>query len=161
MAELNDMTPKIIQTAQKECKELLEKHYYPAWDSGVGQEARVCVKRNHATGVEETHSKLFFLYRAGAKITWNGTEFGDVSFIDSLVQQMLDVKTKHTLKTLDVQPIIDEYHFLCTATGQCRYNDEVTRGFSQVFIVWKDKQQGTASPMYVFVFIFIRISPGL
>eukprot|EP00754_Rhynchopus_humris_P039330 Rhum_TRINITY_DN22140_c0_g1::Rhum_TRINITY_DN22140_c0_g1_i1::g.175298::m.175298/K14285/NXT1_2, P15; NTF2-related export protein 1/2 len=138
MAELHAaLNPKAIQEGQKNCKDLLEKHYYQAWDCGVG-EARLETRHNRTSGVEEKRSKLFFLYKQGAEIVWNGNRI-EVPQVDRLVEMMLNVKTKHTLRTLDVQPIVDDSHFLCTATGSCRYDNEMTRGFTQMFMVWKDK----------------------
>eukprot|EP01063_Lacrimia_lanifica_P022124 TRINITY_DN29818_c0_g1_i1.p1 TRINITY_DN29818_c0_g1~~TRINITY_DN29818_c0_g1_i1.p1 ORF type:complete len:161 (+),score=61.11 TRINITY_DN29818_c0_g1_i1:64-546(+) len=138
MTELgaNTITKKVKEDAQKECKNLLENHYYPAWDCGVG-EARTETRANPQTGQPETHSKLFYLYHPTATLVWNGHRL-PASNADNLVEKMMAIRTKHTLKVLDVQPVTDDSHYLLTATGHCRYDNEITRSFSQTMLVWKE-----------------------
>eukprot|EP01059_Diplonema_ambulator_P009580 TRINITY_DN19495_c0_g1_i1.p1 TRINITY_DN19495_c0_g1~~TRINITY_DN19495_c0_g1_i1.p1 ORF type:complete len:179 (+),score=23.01 TRINITY_DN19495_c0_g1_i1:63-539(+) len=139
-------TNKQISQMSKDVRLLLESVYYKAWDGGVG-ESRLEVRTNPVNGAQEKHSKLYFLYRPGTSITWNGHAL-TVDGIDKLTEQLLHIKTKHTIRALDVQPIIDENHALALVTGSCRYNDETVRSFSQTLIIWKEKVPGESRAKY-------------
>eukprot|EP01064_Diplonema_japonicum_P029609 TRINITY_DN4839_c0_g1_i9.p1 TRINITY_DN4839_c0_g1~~TRINITY_DN4839_c0_g1_i9.p1 ORF type:complete len:180 (+),score=30.90 TRINITY_DN4839_c0_g1_i9:53-541(+) len=130
------LTNKQISQLSKDVRLLLESVYNKSWDSGVGED-RLEI-RVGANGVQEKHSKLYYLYKPGSSITWNGHSL-TLDGVDKLVQQFLDVKTKHVIRTLDVQPIVDDSHALALVTGTCRYAEETSRGYTQTLIIWKEK----------------------
>eukprot|EP01059_Diplonema_ambulator_P023417 TRINITY_DN38906_c0_g1_i1.p1 TRINITY_DN38906_c0_g1~~TRINITY_DN38906_c0_g1_i1.p1 ORF type:complete len:184 (+),score=23.42 TRINITY_DN38906_c0_g1_i1:74-553(+) len=134
-AKTDAVVRKDIEQRTLNAKQLLEKHYYAAWDCGTG-DSRL-ESRAGPTGAVETHSKLYYLYPQDACIVWNGNTLTKDS-VDSLIKHILEMKTKHTIRTLDVQSIMDSNHSLVTVTGTCTYNDEAKRNFSHMLILWKE-----------------------
>eukprot|EP00659_Diplonema_papillatum_P020696 gene20696-31889_t len=126
--------------AKDDAQRLLTDHYYQAWDCGVGDLRLKKDTVNRGQGpVVESHAKLYFLYHPTAMIQWNGHAFCKDN-VDHLVSKLINIKTKHKMVTLDVQPIKDENHFVYHVTGCCTYDDEVTRRFSHVLVIWKEPQ---------------------
>ncbi|KAJ9448722.1 nuclear transport factor 2 protein(NFT2) [Diplonema papillatum] len=132
----SELNRQLLQNSARETKELLEGHYYKSWDCGV-KEARTASQPSPVTGAVETHAKLFFLYQPGAQIVWNGHHFTSDK-IDQLVGGLSEVAMKHELDILNVQPM-DETHSVATVHGRVTYDHEVTRGFVQTFIVWRQR----------------------
>eukprot|EP01064_Diplonema_japonicum_P031677 TRINITY_DN5732_c6_g1_i1.p1 TRINITY_DN5732_c6_g1~~TRINITY_DN5732_c6_g1_i1.p1 ORF type:complete len:179 (+),score=30.91 TRINITY_DN5732_c6_g1_i1:62-538(+) len=126
---------KDIEKRTGDAKKLLERHYYAAWDGGIG-ESRL-ESRPNATGVVEKHAKVYFLYRPDASISWNGNVINKEG-VDALIQHTINIKTKHVITSLDVQPVLENNHSLVTATGVCTYSDETKRKFSHMLIIWKE-----------------------
>eukprot|EP01061_Rhynchopus_euleeides_P008154 TRINITY_DN17190_c0_g2_i1.p1 TRINITY_DN17190_c0_g2~~TRINITY_DN17190_c0_g2_i1.p1 ORF type:complete len:183 (+),score=36.25 TRINITY_DN17190_c0_g2_i1:67-549(+) len=122
--------PEVIGTLCKEAQELLKDHYYLSWD-----QAQRAEEVTDESGTVQQRAKLAALYHPEAVLVWQGRSLG-VGEITAYMSEM--PQTKHSVSTLDVQPMIDASHILVTVTGSCKYADVISRSFHQQLVIWKE-----------------------